>query len=227
MKILAVSDVKLAVLGSCAIKERFQNISLIVSCGDLPFDYLEYIADCLYAPVYYVFGNHQPYLESDKGIQYTLQGGIDLGDRCVRDSSGLILAGLDGSLRYDYGDHQYSQSEMWQKAINLIPKFYANKIRYGRYLDVLVTHAPPWGINDRNDLPHQGFKAFRWLIETFRPLLHLHGHVHLYQQNEKFQSRHLHTCVMNTYGYREIKIDLPQKRNGTERGSFELLRKRF
>lgn len=227
MKILAVSDVKLAVLSTCAIRERFQNISLIVSCGDLPFDYLELIADCLYAPVYYVFGNHQPYLESNEGIRFKLDGGIDLGDRCVRDSSGLILAGLDGCLRYDYGRHQYSQAEMWQKVINLIPQFYVNKIRYGRYLDVLVTHAPPWGINDRSDLPHQGFKAFRWLIKTFQPMLHLHGHVHLYRQNEEFQTRYLRTCVMNTYGYREIEIHLPKNRPGKGQGSFELLQKRF
>jgi Icc-related predicted phosphoesterase len=227
MKILAVSDVELAYLRSPAIMEKFSKVALIVSCGDLPFDYLEYIADGINATLYYVLGNHQASLESSEGKRFALQGGINLNGRFERDPSGLILAGLDGCLRYNYGSHQYSQSEMWWKAIKLLPKLYSNKLRYGRFLDVLVTHAAPWKLNDLNDQPHQGFKAFQWLIKNFHPILHLHGHIHLYRQDAKFQTQFMNTCVMNTYGYREINIHLPEGKTSGKVGTFELIRKGF
>ncbi|MGH3452683.1 MAG: metallophosphoesterase, partial [Haloechinothrix sp.] len=33
---------------------------LVVSCGDLPFDYLEYLVTVLNVPLLYVPGNHDP-----------------------------------------------------------------------------------------------------------------------------------------------------------------------
>ena len=38
----------------------------------------------------------------------------------------------------------------------LTPQLLWNRQRYGRYLDVLVTHSPPFGVHDRPDLPHYG-----------------------------------------------------------------------
>lgn len=225
MKILAVSDVELAYLHSPAIKEKFPKISLIISCGDLPFDYLEYLADGVNATMYYVFGNHQVSMVSEEGRRFSMEGGINLDQRAVRDPSGLILAGFEGSLRYNYGVHQYSQAEMWVKVLGLVPQLCANKLQCGRYLDVLVTHAAPWQVNDGKDLAHRGFKAFRWLIKTFHPMLHLHGHIHLYRQDGKIQTQFMDTCVMNAYGYREIEIKMPGAKARKEKPGFELLRK--
>lgn len=225
MKILAVSDVELAYLHSPAIKEKFPKISMIVSCGDLPFDYLQYIADGINAPLYYILGNHQFWLATEEGSQHEMEGGIYLNERCQVDPSGLIIAGFSGSLRYNYGSHQYSQQEMWGKVLGLVPRLYSNKLKYGRYLDVLITHSSPWQINDGKDPPHQGFKAFRWLLSNFRPLLHLHGHVHLYRQDASFVTQFMDTSVMNAYGYREIEIQIPTGRKPAARLSYQLLRK--
>jgi Icc-related predicted phosphoesterase len=81
-----------------------------------------------------------------------------------------------------------------------------NKIRYGRYLDIFVTHAPPWGIHDDNDPAHQGVKAFNWLIETFQPTLHIHGHIHVYRPGVTTETKVGRTLVLNTYGYRKLTL---------------------
>jgi len=215
MKVLAVSDVEVPYLQSSAVREKFQGANLIISCGDLPFDYLEYLADSLNVTVYYVFGNHQTTLVSVEGRRLRLNGGINLDGLCVHDPSGLILAGLEGSLRYNDGVYQYSQTQMWWKVFKLLPALYASNIRTGRYVDVLVTHAPPWRMGDGSDLPHQGFKAFRWLIIHFKPILHLHGHVHLYRQDDNISRKLYSTIIMNAYGFREIEFH-PAGRKITE-----------
>ena len=61
--------------------------------------------------------------------------------------NGLIVAGMGGSMWYNGGDNQYSDRAMFYKLLLMIPRLLLNKARYGRYLDVLVTHAPPRGIH--------------------------------------------------------------------------------
>jgi Icc-related predicted phosphoesterase len=77
-----------------------------------------------------------------------------------------------------------------------------------RYLDIFISHAPPWGIHDQPDLPHQGIKAFRWLIETFQPRYHFHGHIHVYRKDQQTATQLGRTTVLNTYGYLETQVDL-------------------
>jgi Icc-related predicted phosphoesterase len=82
-----------------------------------------------------------------------------------------------------------------------------NKLRYGRYLDILITHAPPEGIHDQTDRCHQGFRAFVTFMERYRPAYLIHGHVHLYKPNANSDTKYQDTRVLNTYGYRTLKID--------------------
>ena len=72
---------------------------------------------------------------------------------------------------------------MWAFAISMVPALLVNKIRYGRYLDIFISHAPPWKIHDMEDLAHHGIKAFNWLIQVFKPLYHFHGHIHVYRSD--------------------------------------------
>jgi Icc-related predicted phosphoesterase len=99
------------------------------------------------------------------------------------------------------------------KAFRLVPRLLWNKVKAGRYLDILVTHAPPWQIHDADDLPHRGIKAFRWLIDVFKPELNLHGHIHVYRQDTVTQTRVGSTNVVNTYGYREFEFETPARRS--------------
>lgn len=206
MKILSVSDEEVGLVYSSQIASRFRGADIAISCGDLSCNYLDYMVSMLNVPLYFVHGNHVR--EQDESGP---SGGIDLHARVIRDrQTGLLLAGVEGSLQYNYGPHQYSQEEMWLVAWGLSLRLMINKMRFGRYLDVLVTHAPPWQIHDAADRPHQGIKAFNWLIRVCRPALLLHGHVHLYRQDAVRETLVGQTRVINTFGYRFTTLELNQ-----------------
>ena len=209
MKILAVSDVELGFIYSPHLSTRFRHIEIAIGCGDLPYYYLEYIISSLDIPLYFVRGNHTSKIEVGvHGDRTDPWGAIDLHRRVVRDPSGLLLAGIEGSIRYNYGSHQYSQGEMWNMVFGLVPALYLNRLRFGRYLDIFVTHSPPWKIHDMDDRPHQGIKAFNWLIKVFQPVYSLHGHVHVYRKDTITETVVGKTKIINTYGYREMNLDL-------------------
>ena len=148
MKVLAVSDVEVDMIYSPLITQRFQDVDLVIGCGDLPYYYLEYIISMLNRPLYYVRGNHAPRFneEGTGGERTSPWGGIDLHRRVIRDPlSGLLMAGIEGSLRYNHGRYQYTQAEMWMMIFSMVPRLLLNRLLYGRYLDIFVTHAPPAG----------------------------------------------------------------------------------
>jgi uncharacterized protein len=207
MRVLTISDTQVPFLYSPAVKKQFWGVDLVISCGDLEYDYLEYILNSLEVPLFYVRGNHNRVLvENQAGLQQGPWGGVDL-HRQVVNQNGLLLAGIEGSLRYRQGAAQYTQEEMWSMALKLAPALFINRMRYGRFLDVLVTHAPPWGIHNQEDLPHQGIKAFRWLIRTFKPAYHFHGHIHVYRPDMVTETRLGETLIVNTYGYRVMVLE--------------------
>ncbi len=206
MKILSVSDVELGFIYSPRVLERFKDIDLILSCGDLSYFYLEYIESMLNRPLYYVHGNHAHAVEYGvAGERRKPWGGTNL-NRQVVNQAGLLLAGIEGSLMYNQGLFQYTQGDMWASVLSLAPALLLNRIRYGRFLDVFVSHAPPLAIRDLEDLPHQGIKAFRWLIDVFKPSLFLHGHIHIYRPDTTTTTRLSMTMVINTYGFHETEI---------------------
>ncbi len=211
-KLLCISDVESSSVHSLHIRERFPGLDAVISCGDLPWYYLEYIVSMLDLPLYYVQGNHVFDIEDAEGeIRHHPYGATNLHRRVIYDPGlDLILAGIEGSLTYNRGSYQYTQSQMWQMVYGLVPQLMLNKVRYGRFLDVFVTHAAPKGIHDEEDPAHQGVDAFRWLIENFSPQLHLHGHIHLYNPLKARETLHGNTRVINCYGYREVVLNQAQ-----------------
>lgn len=208
MKILSISDIELGIIYSPQIIERFSDIDLVISCGDLPYYYLEYIISTLNVPLYFVRGNHAHRVEHGIGGQRMAPwGAVDLHERIVSHESGLIMAGIEGCLQYNKNPYQYTQDEMWLMIYKLIPGLLYNKIRYGRFLDIFVTHAPPWKIHDMEDRPHQGIKAFRWFVNTFQPAMHLHGHIHVYRPDTVTVTQLKSTSIINTYGFRELEVN--------------------
>ena len=208
MKILGLSDVEDALIYSPAVKERFGNVDMVISSGDLPAPYLEYVVSMLDRPLYFVHGNHVTQLrDEEENLITDPEGAINLHRRVFYDQENdLILVGIEGSLRYNMGKYQYTQQRMWNMVNALVPRLLFNKVVYGRYLDVFVTHAPSTGINDDDDPAHRGVDAFRWLLDTFKPRLHLHGHVHVYNPLIPHETIYKSTRVINTYGYREITL---------------------
>lgn len=205
---LAISDIIVPIIYSSRVREHFPNTSLIIGCGDLPYYYLEFVVSLLDVPLYFVRGNHDKLSEnSGHQIRNSPGGGVDLHRRVVN-YRGILLAGVEGSLKYREGPFQYSQLEMWQHVLSIAPRLLLNRIVYGRYLDVFVTHSPPDEIHDKDDLPHRGIRAFRWLIETFKPRYHFHGHIHVYHPEAATETMWGATHVINAYGYREKLIEI-------------------
>lgn len=204
MRVLAVSDRLVDHLYASDIGARYSDIGLIVGCGDLPFYYLEFLLSALNAPLVYVKGNH------DTGPQYTaegrvltsVEGGVEIHRRIVL-VNGLLLAGLEGSMRYHpNAPLMYTETEMRWNVARLLPSLVWSRIRHGRPLDILVAHSPPYLIHDRTDHAHRGFKVFRTFLRRFRPRYMLHGHVHVYRNDIPRVTRFGETTVINVYPYR-------------------------
>ncbi len=206
MKLLSISDVELGILYSPQIVERFRGIDFVISCGDLPYFYLEYVLTMLNVPLFYVHGNHANQIEhSASGDKTAPEGGFDLNLKHIRWNK-ILMTGVEGCLQYNYGPYQFTQMDMWTRVLSLVPGLIYNKSRCGRYLDLFITHAPAWGIHDQADRPHQGIKAFTWLIKTFQPQYHVHGHIHVYRGDMVTSTWVGKTLVVNTYGYKELSI---------------------
>ena len=203
IKILSVSDLVMPSVFQPDFRSRFSGEDIIISCGDLPYDYLEYLVSTLNIPLFFVRGNHDI---STRNFDFMVQpkpgGGEELHKRIV-DYHGIILGGIEGSIKYKSGPFMYSQNEMWWYVFNLVPKMLMNKLMKGRYIDVFVSHAPPWSIHDQSDFAHRGIKAFKWLIQVFQPAYHIHGHIHVYKQNGCDDAILGKTKIINSYGLRE------------------------
>ncbi len=203
LKVLSVSDRIDSKLLERETYEKYKDVDLILSCGDLPYYHIEKLFQLYEVPVLYVRGNHDPRVEYGKsGPIYGPRGGIDLHNRVVV-LNDLIFAGFEGSLPYKEGPFLHSQSEMWRNVFGIIPRLLWNKLVYGRYLDVVLTHTPPRGIHDQESNVHGGYHAFRWLINTFKPSYFFHGHIHVYTNDEIIETVVGGTKVINTYGHRK------------------------
>jgi uncharacterized protein len=208
MKILAVSDQIEDMLYTSTVRERLGYVDLIVGCGDLPYYYLEYLQCMFDAPLCYVHGNHDPLVEysSTGGTKTAPDGGDNIDMRCVQ-VSGLLVAGLEGCIRYrPDGNHQYTQSEMSFRAMSLLPDLLWNRMRHGRWLDVLIAHSPPLGIHDMPTAAHTGFRAFVSLMRAFKPRYLLHGHRHKNYGVGPTETLYGKTLVLNVHPYRMIEI---------------------
>ena len=143
-------------------------------------------------PLLYVPGNHDPSVKPPDTSWGPLQTevpvpgppGCDNVDGRVLEVNGLRIAGLGGSLRYKDGPNQYTQAQMQRRALSLELWLRLKRLRNGRKLDVLVTHAPAFGVTEAKDEAHEGFKAFNRMIKEFHPLLLVHGHVHPYGKSQ-------------------------------------------
>ena len=83
MKLLAVTDKVVEFIYSPSLVEKFGGVDMVLSCGDLPYYYLEYIVSLLNVPLLYVHGNHDPPVEySASGQKSTGPGGTGISTGC-------------------------------------------------------------------------------------------------------------------------------------------------
>jgi uncharacterized protein len=194
VRLLAVSDEVEPQLLDERTVEAQGRVDLVIGCGDLPADYLDALSTIYAAPLVFVRGNHDP-----PGRQGDYLQAAEIDGRVVRER-GLLIAGLEGSIRYSDGAHQYTERQMMAKvrALRL-------RLRL-RHPDILITHGPPAGVNEGTDAPHRGLLAVRRAVEWMRPRLLLHGHVHPYGREIVREGRIGETRVINVVGHRLIEL---------------------
>jgi hypothetical protein len=199
MRILALSDRPEEYIYTPEVVEHFPAIDLLVGCGDLPEYYLEFLVSIYNVPLVYVPGNH------DRD-QYVIPGGLDADGRILQ-VKGLRILGLGGSRRYKpRGTHQYTDSEMCFRVASMLLRLLIDPLAWRRGAEVIVSHAPPRGIHDSDDLPHRGFSCFHPLLRIARPRLMLHGHSHIFDSSMRSETSRYGARIMNVFPYRLIEL---------------------
>ena len=165
MRVLAVADKESAYYYDYYTPGKLSEFDLILACGDLRREYLEFLATLARCPVVYVRGNH-----NDSFLDSPPEGCICAEDRIVV-CGGVRILGLGGSHRYQNGRNMYTEGQMSRRIRKMQFQLWKNK-----GFDILLTHAPARHINDFDTLSHQGFQCFVGLLERYQPNYFVHGH---------------------------------------------------
>jgi Icc-related predicted phosphoesterase len=201
MKILFISDTVMPQMESAVnLRRQYNEIELVVSCGDMPSVYLEFITSVLNVPLFYVRGNH------DEAYKDHPPGGEDLHTRLI-EYGGLSFYGLEGSIRYNSSPIQYTDGEMNRMVLGAGLRLGFRKQRLGYGVDVFVTHSPPKGIHDAEDPPHRGFASMLRFLDWYQPRYMVHGHVHTWDRRTVTHTQYSNTTIININPVTVMDID--------------------
>lgn len=222
MRLLAIADVVDPALDeSSGGRWSLPAVDAVVSCGDLPGDYLTFLADQFACPLFYVRGNHDGSYDLEPPLRC-----VSIDGRLLR-WRGLRMLGLGGAPPHNGGTVQYSEGAM---------RFRVTQRRFGVWrlggLDLVVTHAgpsfadapfsrrghDPGAVIPSRDPPdsglfdpgHRGFRALGELVHRYHPTVLLHGHTHLPYGADGRERTVDGTRVINAYGH--CLIDLSPAR---------------
>ena len=199
MRVLLLADEPDVRLWDHLDRSLLEDIDLVISCGDLPAEYLSFITCFTSAPILYVHGNHDTRYEKKPP-----EGCICIEDT-IYNFRGLRIMGLGGSMRYKPGAHQYTDREMSRRIRKLRLKLWL-----GGGVDMVVTHAPMRGVGDAEDPAHRGLESFRALVEKYRPAYFIHGHVHQsYNFRFRREQKVSDTTIINAWTSYIIEVDEP------------------
>ncbi len=161
-----------------------QEVDIVLCLGDLSRQDLEPLGSAR-LPKLGVHGNH------DDGGEFTGLG-IESVHRRRVEVGGLWFGGFSGSHEY-HRDPRYTWSQ--KQASKLLSKL--------GHVDVLLSHSPPFGINDEPDDPaHVGLVGLRDYVEREHPAMLLHGHTYPPLPVERFGD----TEVRHVRGHRFVTL---------------------
>lgn len=207
MKILAISDEECPALWEYYTPGKLKDYDLILSCGDLNSKYLSFLVTMARCPLLYVVGNH------DLRYKIAPPEGCDPIDDHFVVYNGVRILGLGGCRRYNSAANQFTEAQMRHRIRKLRFQLWRNK-----GVDIVVTHAAPEGLGDAEDPCHQGFVAFRNLLDKYHPQYLVHGHIHVtYGQNMPREIDYNGTKIINAYERYVIEIPdrpVPAKKMG-------------
>ncbi len=197
MKILVVSDIESKYIYDYFNPDSFRDVELILSCGDLSARYLSFLVTMIPCPLLYVPGNH------DKRYrQSPPEGCICLDDRLLI-YKGLRILGFGGCKSQNTSAlYEYTDQQMWRRVRSM-----EGAIRKAGGIDILVTHAPALGLGDGPDKFHEGFEAFRYLDDEYRPKIHFYGHCHISTNpvDRRAFAEYNQTMLVNATGYKLVE----------------------
>lgn len=193
MKILAISDVESKHLLDFFDAKKYEDVDLILSAGDLKGTYLSYVVTMVNKPLLYVHGNH------DISLVNAPAEGCECIDDGVIEFKGLRIAGLGGCMTYNGKELQFTESEMaWRITKNVF--------KYRKGIDILLTHAPVFGIGDGKDQAHVGYQSFIKMLDKYKPRLMVHGHMHLNYGICQREHRYKDTRIVNAFDHYIFEI---------------------
>ncbi|MDX1765319.1 MAG: hypothetical protein R3313_00035 [Candidatus Saccharimonadales bacterium] len=143
-----------------------QQAQLIITLGDLIREDLLSAIPVSNIPKIGVYGNH------DSGNYMPEIGIMDMHLK-TWDFGGYRFGGFQGCVRYKPAPDaiMYTQEEANQMMANFPP------------VDIFLAHCPPRGVNDEEEIAHQGFDALRTYVDRFQPRVLLHGHTYPTEEN--------------------------------------------
>lgn len=204
MRILAIADTPERLLYDVFEPVDWRGrVDLILSCGDLDREYLEFLVTELAVPLLYVPGNHDTAYR-----RHPPEGGEDLDGR-LRTVGGLRIAGVGGSMRYnaDPDVYQYTERQMvWRL------RWLGYRVWRAGGVDIMISHAAPFHDDptfDATDHAHRGFTSFCHFIERYHPHYWLHGHNHLISTLVPRVLQIADTVVINAYGHYLLDTEAP------------------
>ncbi|WP_396334402.1 metallophosphoesterase [Clostridium sp. 19966] len=188
---MVVADVESPYIWDYFQPEKFSDIDIMISCGDLKAEYLSFLVTMIKAPLFYVPGNH-----NDKYLKNPPEGCVNIDDKIVK-YKGVRILGLGGSKKYNNGYYQYTEHQMKKRISKLRPKIWWNG-----GADIFVAHSPALGIGDGLDKPHRGFQCFYKIFDRYKPKYFLHGHQHLsYTYKNDRIRKYNEVTIINGYDY--------------------------
>jgi len=191
MRILAVSDAESPYYYDHYTPGKLDEFDLIIACGDLKRNYLEFLITMAHCPVLYVHGNHDDALDKDPP-----GGCVCIEDR-IYVHNGVRILGLGGSYRYRGGSHMFTERQMARRVRQLWFQLWKHK-----GFDILVTHAPARHLGDLDSIAHRGFDCFVKLVDKYHPRYFIHGHVHLnYGPDIPRRTQRDRTTIINAYDH--------------------------
>ena len=197
MRILLLADQADPMLWDHLDKKKLEGVELVLSCGDLPPEYLSFLTCFTPAPILYIHGNHDAKYEKKPP-----EGCICIEDQ-VYVYKGVRILGLGGCMRYRKGPHQYTEKQMRKRVKRLRLRLF-----FTRGIDILLTHAPAYQLGDDTDLAHTGFETFLHIIDKYKPKVMAHGHVHQsYRYDFKPIRQRGDTQVINAFGSDILDLD--------------------
>ena len=185
MKVLVIADRRPRINIAGVVQK--EGIELIITLGDLSrADILE-LKDIQDVPKIGVYGNH------DSG---TYMPELAIADMHLKiwDYKGLRFGGFQGCVRYKENPDAIMFTQ--EEATQLMANFPA--------VDVFLSHCPPRGINDEEEVAHQGFDALLEYIERTPPKVLLHGHT--YPTEETAVRQHGQTKIEYVFEYKIIDL---------------------